>query len=262
MIPRRFITEWSARAPWPENAQIEQDLVIEKALLQIFSAPFLSERLAFRGGTALHKLWLKPPVRYPEDIALVQISPEPIKETLSALRKQLSFLGNPTVKQSAHNNSLLFRFESEVPPIISLRLKIEINCREHFSVLGFQEKDHTAESTWLDGSCKITTYALAEMLGTKLRALYQRKKGRDLFDLYYAMTYLNPDSETIVKCYRKYMTTSATSLPTRKQYLLNLDEKLDDPDFTGDMHALLRPGVEYDPLIALELIKAELIERI
>jgi predicted nucleotidyltransferase component of viral defense system len=79
MIPRRYIEEWKEFASWPEDAQVEQDLVIEKALVQLFSNPFLHERLAFRGGTALYKLFLQPQVRYSEDIDLVQINPEPIK---------------------------------------------------------------------------------------------------------------------------------------------------------------------------------------
>jgi len=113
MIPRRYIEEWKKYAAWPENSQIEQDLVIERALIQLFSAPFLQERLAFRGGTALHKIFLKPQVRYSEDIDLVQINPEPIKDTLSVIRKQLNFLGKPIVKQKANNNTLIYRFESE-----------------------------------------------------------------------------------------------------------------------------------------------------
>ena len=68
MIPRSYIEEWKEFAPWPENSQVEQDLVIERALIEIFSNPFLNENLAFRGGTALHKLFLKPHARYSEDI--------------------------------------------------------------------------------------------------------------------------------------------------------------------------------------------------
>ncbi|MEA1980111.1 MAG: nucleotidyl transferase AbiEii/AbiGii toxin family protein, partial [candidate division Zixibacteria bacterium] len=61
---KRYIEEWKEFAHWPEDAQVEQDLVIERALLQLFTDPFIRERLAFRGGTALHKIFLKPPVRY------------------------------------------------------------------------------------------------------------------------------------------------------------------------------------------------------
>jgi len=262
MLPRRYIEEWKEFAPWPEDAQVEQDLVIEEALLELFADPFLQERLALRGESASHKVCLKPQVRYSEDIDLVQIKAEPIKDTLSAIRKQLDFLGKPVVKQKVNNNTLVYRFESEIPPVINLRLKIEINCREHFNVLGYKEIEHSIENTWATGSCKLITYEAEEMLGTKLRALYQRKKGRDLFDLYYALTNLQLDTADLIKCYKKYMAYSVDKPPTKKQFLVNMEEKLQDPDFVGDIYGLLRPGVEYDQNKAYELIKTELIEKI
>lgn len=53
MIPRDYITEWRREAPWVEDYQVEQDLVISRALIEIFSHPLLSRALAFRGGTAV-----------------------------------------------------------------------------------------------------------------------------------------------------------------------------------------------------------------
>ena len=262
MLPRRYIEEWKEFAPWPEDAQVEQDLVIEKALLELFSDPFLQKRLAFRGGTALHKIFLKPQARYSEDIDLVQIKSEPIKETLSVIRKQLDFLGKPAFKQKANNNTLIYRFASEIPPVINLRLKIEINCREHFTVLGYKSIGYKLENTWANGYCNLVSFDAEEMLATKLRALYQRKKGRDLFDLYHALTNLDLDTGLLVKCYKEYMAFSVDKPPTKKLFLLNMEQKLKDPDFEGDIYALLRPGVKYDQTKAYELIKSELIEKI
>ena len=262
MLPRRYIQEWKEFAPWPEDAQVEQDLVIEKAMLELFSDPFLQERLAFRGETALHKIFLKPQVRYSENIDLVQIKAEPIKDTITAIRNQLNFLGKPVVKQKANNNTLVYRFESEIPPVINLRLKIEINCREHFTVLGYKEFEHHMDNTWAKGTYKLIAFDAEEMLGTKLRALYQRKKGRDLFDLYYALTNLDLDKDVLIKCYKEYMAFSVDKPPSQKQFLRNMEEKLKDPDFEGDMYALLRPGIEYNQAKAYELIKTELIEKI
>ncbi len=165
MIPRRYIDEWKEHAPWTEDSQVEQDLIMERALIVLFSDPFLKDRLAFRGGTALHKIFLKPQVRYSEDIDLVQIRPEPISDTLTAIRKQMNFLGKPSVKQKSNNNTVVFRFKSEVPPIIKLRIKIEINCREHFSVLGYSTIEHQIDNSWFSGSCHIITYELEELLG-------------------------------------------------------------------------------------------------
>lgn len=262
MLPRRYIEEWKTVAPWPEDAQVEQDLVIEKALLQLFSDPYLQGRLAFRGGTALHKLFLKPQVRYSEDIDLVQIKSEPIKNTITAINRQLEFLGKPSVKQKANNNTIIYRFESEIPPVINLRLKVEINCREHFTVLGYKEIEHTVENTWAKGSYKINGFEAEEMLATKLRALYQRRKGRDLFDLYHALTHLELDTNKLIRCYKEYMAFSVDKPPSQKQFILNMEEKLKNPDFQGDIHALLRHGFEYDQEEAYKIIKKKLIEKI
>lgn len=262
MIPRRYIEEWKEFAPWPEDAQVEQDLIIEKAVLQLFNDPFLQQRLAFRGGTALHKIYLKPQVRYSEDIDLVQVNAEHIGETINAVRNQLNFLGKPIVQQKANNNSLVYRFRSEIAPIINMRLKIEINCREHFTVLGYKKIDYGIKNTWGTGECTLLSYEAEEMLGTKLRALYQRKKGRDLFDLYHAITNLDLDTDILIKCYKKYIAFSVNKPPTKAQFLLNIEDKLQNPDFTGDIYALLRPGVEYDQNKAYEIIKTELIEKI
>src|ERR1035437_850150 len=137
MIPKGYITEWSTTASWLSNNQVKQDLIIERALVEIFSHDELKEQLAFRGGTALHKLYLKPQARYSEDIDLVQVDSGPIKPILDNIRGQLSFLGEAKFKTSIHNNTLFYKLNSEYEGI-KLKLKIEINTREHFSVLGYE----------------------------------------------------------------------------------------------------------------------------
>lgn len=254
MIPQSAITAWSAVAPWTNNEQIEQDLVIARALTEIYSNPFLSETLAFRGGTAIHKLFFDSPVRYSEDIDLVQIEPSPIKKTMDYLRDVLIFLGKPVVKQKANNNTLIYKFDSEISPVFPMRLKIEINCREHFSVLGFLKKRYKVNNQWFTGECNITTYHFEELLATKLRALYQRKKGRDLFDLYIALSGSNVNVLKIIECYKTYMMFSASSVPSHKMFINNLACKIEDPEFTGDTASLLKSGDIYDPVVAFDTI--------
>lgn len=263
MIPLRYIEEWKEQAPWQNYAQIEQDLIIARTLVEIFSDDFLQKSLAFRGGTALHKLYLSPQVRYSEDIDLVQINAEPINPILKRIREKLTFLGTKrTVKQHIHNNTIVYRFDTETLPVINMRLKIEINTREHFNVLGLKKIPYTVQNTWFSGSCNLTGYELEELLGTKLRALYQRRKGRDLFDLYWAMTHSNVNTDKVIKCYKSYMEFSVEKPPTQKQFLLNMEEKILDKEFTDDIYAILRNDVEYDSLSAYNLIKKTLIEKI
>ena len=240
MIPLRYIEEWKEQAPWQNYAQIEQDLIIARTLVEIFSDDFLQKSLAFRGGTALHKLYLSPQVRYSEDIDLVQINAEPINPILKRIREKLTFLGTKrTVKQHIHNNTIVYRFDTETLPVINMRLKIEINTREHFNVLGLKKIPYTVQNTWFSGSCNLTGYELEELLGTKLRALYQRRKGRDLFDLYWAMTHSNVNTDKVIKCYKSYMEFSVEKPPTQKQFLLNMEEKILDKEFTDDIYAIL-----------------------
>ena len=77
MIPRAHVLEWRQMHPWQGDDQVEQDLLLTRALIEIFSDDDLREMLAFRGGTALHKLYLQPPRRYSEDIDLVQMHAAP-----------------------------------------------------------------------------------------------------------------------------------------------------------------------------------------
>ena len=185
MISPAFITEWSQQCPWISPAQVEQDLVLSRGLVEIYSDPILRERLLFRGGTALHKIVLKPAARYSEDLDFVQLREEPIGSTLDLLRERMNpWLGEPKCDIGPRGATLIYRFESELPPVIRLRLKIEINTREHLCLLPIQQTRFAVESRWFTGEATLPIYATTELLGTKLRALYQRRKGRDLFDLW------------------------------------------------------------------------------
>ena len=262
MINRASIIQWRTQVPWNASEQVEQDLIISRALIEIFSDKFLASRLAFRGGTALHKLYLSPPSRYSEDIDLVQINSEPIGQILSRLGEVLNFLPGKVVKQKRFNNTLLFRMESEIPPVVPLRIKIEINCYEHFSELGFVKVPFSVENSWFSGECELTTYLLEELLGTKLRALYQRKKGRDLFDIYKALNIRKIDPENIIRCYRRYMDFVVSKPPTHKQFIQNLESKMIDPDFIEDMENLIRPGEIYNIKEAYQIVKEMVIDRL
>ena len=141
MIPQANITAWRTDAPWAEDAQVEQDLVLTRALIQLFSQPRLAGKIGLSGGTALHRLFIRPACRYSEDIDLVQTQAGPIGAILDTCRANLDpWLGKPTRSRTAGSVSLIYRFDSEIPPIRPLRLKIEINTREHFTVLGFAHR--------------------------------------------------------------------------------------------------------------------------
>jgi nucleotidyltransferase AbiEii toxin of type IV toxin-antitoxin system len=141
MIPRDYITSWRANVPWVQDFQVEQDLVISRALVEIYSKRDLSAALAFRGGTALHKLHMKPPARYSEDIDLVQVRAGAIGPTLTALRGVLdSWLDEPQWKQNEGRVTLNYRFDSEdAPPLASAESRDQFPRAFH----GVRIEEHT-----------------------------------------------------------------------------------------------------------------------
>jgi predicted nucleotidyltransferase component of viral defense system len=262
MIPQANITAWRKSAPWPDDAQVEQDLVLSRAMVELFSASDLADAIALRGGTSLNKLFIDPPARYSEDIDLVQSKPGKIGPILDAIRYKLdSWLGKPKRSRAVGCTALVYRFESEIAPVRLLRLKIEINTREHFTVMGFHRPKLSVRNPWFSGDADVTTYQLDELLGTKLRALYQRRKGRDLFDLWLCLRRKLIDPEEVVRCFLKYMEHEGHSA-SRAQFEQNLYEKERDPEFMGDIAPLLNTMITYDPAEAMGLVRKILIARI
>jgi predicted nucleotidyltransferase component of viral defense system len=262
VIPFDFITEWRQVAPWIDDTQVEQDLILSRALVEMFSQTEVTRSLAFRGGTALFKLFLTPAPRYSEDIDLVQITAEPIGPCLTSIRRVLDpWLGNPKRAFKEGGVTLIYRVQSEESPSLPIRLKIEINTREHFNVFGLQERELQVESRWFSGTASIQTYQLDELMGTKLRALYQRKKGRDLFDLWITFRRGAVDNDRIVECFRRYLEYTDLQV-SRAEFEANLSKKLVDSRFLSDIAPLLAPNCAWDIEDATRYAREELLTRL
>ena len=257
MIPSDFIVEWRASTRWATDEQVEQDLVLSRALAEIFDDSDLARDVALRGGTALHKLYFSPARRYSEDLDLVQLRPAPIGPTIDRIRAKLDgWLGKPKYDQR-EGMRLIYRFESENPPVVRLRLKIETNTREHLAVRGTTKRPFAVESRWWRGRADITTFELEELLATKLRALFQRKKGRDLFDLWTALE-AGIDPSTVVDIFRVYVKHGRQPI-TRALLEKNMAHKMRLHAFTDDIPPLLPPGVIFDIDKAFERVQREII---
>lgn len=90
MIPKRYVTEWNEQVPWMVNKFMEQDLIVCRALVSIYSDAFLAEHLELRSGMALGKLYIKPQPRYSEGPDLVQVKADRIKAAIDHLKDALA----------------------------------------------------------------------------------------------------------------------------------------------------------------------------
>ncbi|NBT86154.1 MAG: nucleotidyl transferase AbiEii/AbiGii toxin family protein [Alphaproteobacteria bacterium] len=215
MIPQNYIIEWKNSAPWKDNAQVEQDLILSRAIASIYSNLILKEGLVFRGGTALHKLYSPVQERYSEDLDFAQKTAEPIGNLLGYLHEVLNpWLGEPKWKQTQGRVTFYYAYESEISPIRKMKIKIEINTREHHVYSKLVHLPFSTESSWFTGKAEVLSYDLEELMGTKkLRALYQRKKGRDLFDLWIMIQhYPSLDREKVIDCFLFYLEKEGNSI--------------------------------------------------
>jgi predicted nucleotidyltransferase component of viral defense system len=239
MIPHMNIVAWSNVAPWASFQQVEQDLIISRAVIDIFNDDFLRKELRFRGGTALNKLHFPNPLRYSEDIDLVRTSAGPIKALLGQIRDVLRpWLGEAAFRDSPVAPTLTYRADAEDGGP-QLRLKVEINTREREAYDGAVLKPHEIENPWFAGQADIPTFTNEEMLATKLRALLERNKGRDLFDLAHALGVFDGlDTDRVLALFAQYMEAQGKSL-TRAQAEQRMLNKLVHADFLADIRPLL-----------------------
>jgi len=257
MIPDNAVTAWSFDHPWPTRAQIEQDLLLSRALCAIAADDYLGNELVFRGGTALHKLHLDRAWRYSEDLDYVRSSGTGIATLTRALTRLGEELGFVVRTRVSEHPKVYWRATSvEGTPI---RLKIEINTHERSPALPLIRARHEVASSWWTGAAAVQTFQPAELVATKIRAIYQRSKGRDLFDLWLALEHLGLDPDAILDAFGPYRPDGLTA----SRAIDNLERKLGDPLFRGDLDVLVpAPPDGYSPDQAAELVTTRLLARI
>lgn len=252
MIDEAAITAWGVTAPWVTRAQVEQDLLLSRLIVEIASHPYLGLELVFRGGTCLHKLHLGQARRYSEDLDYVRSTATgigPMTTALTSLGEQLGF----EVRTSVGRHPKVF-FRTEATDGSRLRLKIEVNTYERSPAEPLVLVPFAVSSAWFTGEGQVRTFTPAELVATKIRALYQRKKGRDLFDLWLALTEMGLTGAALVAAFGPYRPDGLTTATA----VANLRRKLDDSEFRDDLLPLVGdwpPGYNVDT--AAELVMAE-----
>jgi hypothetical protein len=259
MIPEEFIEQWHKKAPWKEINMVEQDLIINRALVCLYNNQKIRSSLIFRGGTALNKIYLKPSSRYSEDLDFVQKSAEPIGETIDAIRDTLDWMGKPSYARSERSVKLVYKYTSVNN--LKMKLKIEINVIEHFQVKEVSEVPFNFESEWFTGNCTISVNQLEELMATKIRALYQRRKGRDLFDLWFVFSKNLANLDETLKIFDKYCEWEGIKI-SQNLFKNNLDLKRLNRDFQTDMNILLPHEIEWNFDEAFDYVLEKIVNKI
>jgi predicted nucleotidyltransferase component of viral defense system len=273
-LTRRDVLVHQEVVPWPSPRQVEQDLLLCRAMAALFGDEFLRSQVAMRGGTLLHKVHLRPATRYSEDIDLVVFGDRPEGHIRRALQRVLTdVLGMPKVYawealglaiRNAVKPSRVLRMNFAVPSVSeqgsSLTIVVEANVTERTPHRPIVKIPFEFPFRGAPVAAIVNGYNIHEMLGTKMRALFQRTRGRDLFDLYWALTVAEPkvDPIEVVDSFTHYLRQEGGKAG-RGEFIGILEAHLADRGFCSDMNQLLRAGIAYDPRAAGDYVMENLL---
>jgi len=241
---------------------VEQDLLLSRLIVEIANDPMLGSELAFRGGTCFHKLFMAQPLRYSEDLDYVRVTRGPIGpiiEQLEVVARRLDM-----TRHSYNHGSPMVQLYVSTPSSTGarpIRIKIETNFVETEPFFDRVTQPLVVDSRWFSGRGAVLTFRVEELLATKLRALYQRRKGRDLFDLWCGLSLVNGiDDQAIVDAHRYCM---GDQVVAGRVIEVNVDQKLDRPDYSADIEQLVgaMPAAFTMPAAAA-LVKGRLLDRL
>lgn len=283
MLTRREIQAWRPHAPWATDSQVEQDLLITRAIVAIFRDRFLAEQVAMRGGTMLHKLHVAPAARYSEDIDLVAVGRRAARHLRLALLRVLNpVLGGPPstdvvaeIRLAIRNlakPSKLIRLEwvymPTAEPHTTMKLKVEVNVTERAPFYPLVRVPYAPALPEGEAAVDVVTYDVDEMLGTKMRALLQRDHGRDLFDLAHAWRccqvagHPHPIAPArVAAAFVHYMEQEGSPID-RERYTRDLARKTRLARFRADLSDVLADGVRYDVDDAAEVVRTNFLRHL
>jgi predicted nucleotidyltransferase component of viral defense system len=158
---------------------------------------------------------------------------------------------------------MTYSMRSIIEPGRSLDIVVEANVTERKPHRLVVEVPFSFPFRGESVQAKIKGYDIHEMLGTKMRAMFQRRRGRDLFDLYWALTKFESQIEpsAVIESFQHYMKQEGTRA-NREEFIGILEAHLKDRGFCSDTESLLRYGIGYDPQAAGKYVITHLLRKL
>jgi predicted nucleotidyltransferase component of viral defense system len=244
-ITSHDLKTWADEQELSDLLFAELDYRLVKILDAIYHDDFLSKRLYLKGGTAINKLYLKETSRLSVDLDFNHIgAKEEVLKERQAVRERICKVlekhDEECITHSKHRyeqTTIKARYKTLSGPTKSL--KIEISHVERFPILPPVQKQVKTP----DGNSEVTTYTLEELTSTKLRALMERSKGRDIYDLYF-ISQLKPDPTITRKMFLYYFYRSRKVFNPKIHYQ-NLTKRY-QKSYVDDVSAFVKPTVAFD----------------
>ena len=205
MITQREISRTAFRTN-KQDRVIEKDYVITWLLLEIADSP-LAKLLAFKGGTALKKIYFSD-YRFSEDLDFTVTGESPDDEILKLLTQisltletEVAITARINENKTDRGSSTLTVYLDFVGPLQgalgSRDIKMDFTLKEEL-VLPLNSRDILALFSDCDSLHRpLNVYSLEEILTEKLCALIGRTEPRDLYDAHFLLGLGNLDYQSI-----------------------------------------------------------------
>lgn len=244
-LTESIVRRWADEQGFADLLLAELDYRLVQFLKALYADSFLAERLYIKGGTAINRLYLEDSSRLSVDLDFNHIGPK--KQVLKERKKVRERIRELLKKQddsydiSWKHRYELTRLKSKYKTVVGTpqRFKIEISHIERFPILEPVEKQlETSE-----GQFKIATYRLEELTATKIRALFERLKGRDIYDLFF-ISKLKPDPVVTRKMFIYYFYRSRKVFNPKVHYK-NLTQRYSLGSYVDDVSGFVKPTIEF-----------------
>ena len=234
MIPQDAYDQWCGAVPWTSPHEVEQDLVLTRLIAEVAQDEVLGQALAFKGGTCLHKVWMPAPWRYSEDLDYTIRGGVTLDEVKAAIKKigaDVGFSGLAASmgqgQQRVFHARLLGAFGDGTA--MAVKLDIQLDAGEPASA--FTTRCFSVDSAWFQASVDVLSHTPAEMLASKVAALYGRRRHRDLFDIWASLESNLATEQEIANCFSRYRPERWTALLAAT----NLKAKLGDIEYVNQL---------------------------
>lgn len=169
---------------------IEKDFILTYILKNIYDS-VLKDKLVFKGGTALHKLYLHK--RISIDLDFTEIKPVEINNLKAVIEdKEI----NSKIKEINKTNNSIKIVLSYISVLdYKNNIIIDISKREKPILNLITQKLESPYFPEID----VLTFQLEELIAEKIRAIIQRNKPRDYLDIYYILNKKDFNLKTAIK---------------------------------------------------------------
>ncbi len=255
MIPRFALASWRHDHPWRDDRQVEQDMLLSRLAIEIARNLRLADRLVWRGETCLHKIHLPAPRRYSEDLDYVLVDSQgPTGWLVDDLREAIGAAVMSLDNREITGRSVKAWASTRAASGSRIGIKVEVNTSDAQPLMPLARRPHDIEiPRWWGGGAELLTFQTPELVGTKFRALAQRSKGRDLWDLWLARRELGIADRDLARCAHYYLAHEDIGASV---FRARLAAHLDSPGFVDDLDLLVvaHPDLYEVQVVGLDLI--------